>query len=90
MCLSCACGKPNEKHGDDRHITLQDVQAAAEASDTAPQEVVTNIQQGFDQFGHAEAAGVGARETAANETTGQRTTSGDQESGNNQQSSEQR
>lgn len=60
MCLSCACGKPNEKHGDERNITLQDVQAAAQAAAAEPKAVVTNIQEGFDQFGKGETAGAAA------------------------------
>ncbi len=32
MCLSCGCHQPNNDHGDDRHITLSDLQAAAEAA----------------------------------------------------------
>lgn len=63
MCLSCACGKPNEKHGDDRNITLQDIQAAGQAAEASAEKVVTNIQEGFDQFGKAEAAGVGSQQS---------------------------
>jgi hypothetical protein len=32
MCVSCGCGKPNEKHGDDRHITMDQLQRAADAA----------------------------------------------------------
>ncbi|MCD6030785.1 MAG: hypothetical protein K0S78_2959, partial [Thermomicrobiales bacterium] len=32
MCLDCGCGEPNERHGDNRHIIMDDVKAAAEAS----------------------------------------------------------
>jgi hypothetical protein len=43
MCLDCGCGEPNDSHGDDRHITMQDLQQAAEASETTPQEAAQNI-----------------------------------------------
>ena len=32
MCLSCGCGEPHDNHGDDRHITLEMLQAAAAAA----------------------------------------------------------
>lgn len=80
MCLSCGCNKPNEKHGDDRNITMQDLQSAAQAAEMSTEEVVTNIQQGFDQFGKAETAGVGSSQSAA----------GGQETGNNQPRTEDR
>ena len=31
MCVSCGCGSPEDKHGDDRNITLSELQAAADA-----------------------------------------------------------
>ncbi len=37
MCVSCGCGEPNERHGDDRHITQDDLdQAAAAAEISSP------------------------------------------------------
>ena len=46
MCLSCGCGEPNAKHGDDRHITLEDLEAAAKAAEISVREVVKNLDQG--------------------------------------------
>ena len=43
MCVSCGCGEPNERHGDDRHITQDDLNQAAEAANITPEEVVRNI-----------------------------------------------
>jgi len=61
MCMSCGCKQPNEAHKDERNITMRDLEQAAEASEISPQEVVTNIQQGFDSFGRTgEPAGVRA------------------------------
>ena len=42
MCLSCGCGEPNERHGDDRHITQDDIDAAA-AAEISSAQVVENI-----------------------------------------------
>lgn len=46
MCISCGCGEPEDKHGDDRNITLSEIQAAAKAAEIKPEEVVENIKQG--------------------------------------------
>lgn len=43
MCASCGCGKPDDQHGDNRHITLQAVKDAAAAADISPDEVVKNL-----------------------------------------------
>ncbi len=49
MCLDCGCGEPNERHGDDRHITMDDVKAAAEASEISVDEAARNISDGMRQ-----------------------------------------
>ena len=49
MCLDCGCGEPNERHGDDRHITMDDVKAAAEASEISVDEAARNITDGVRQ-----------------------------------------
>jgi hypothetical protein len=43
MCVSCGCGEPNERHGDDRHITQDDIDAAAAAANISPEQVALNI-----------------------------------------------
>jgi hypothetical protein len=45
MCISCGCGKPREDHGDPRHLTMQDIDAAASAAGISPQEVAANINK---------------------------------------------
>lgn len=32
MCVSCGCGLPHDDHGDSRNITIEDLQAAADAA----------------------------------------------------------
>ena len=56
MCLDCGCGEPNERHGDDRHITMDDVKAAAAASEISVDEAARNIADGVRQ---AQSAGSG-------------------------------
>jgi hypothetical protein len=49
MCLDCGCGEPNERHGDDRHIVMDDVKAAAKASEISLEETTHNIAAGLRQ-----------------------------------------
>jgi hypothetical protein len=43
MCLDCGCHRPDDDHGDPRHLTLQDIRRAAQASGISPQEAVDRI-----------------------------------------------
>jgi hypothetical protein len=45
MCASCGCGKAEDKHGDQRNITLSDLQGAASAANTSVEQVITNLRQ---------------------------------------------
>jgi hypothetical protein len=49
MCASCGCGKPDDQHGDNRHITLQAVKDAASAADITAEEVVKNLGDSVKQ-----------------------------------------
>jgi hypothetical protein len=49
MCVSCGCGSPNDKHGDRRNITLNDLDQAAKAAGTTRDRVVQNIMSGSQQ-----------------------------------------
>ena len=49
MCASCGCGMVNEDHGDERMITLTDLEEAAEASGISVREVVQNLQAAVSQ-----------------------------------------
>jgi hypothetical protein len=55
--MSCGCKQPNEDHGDERNITMQDLEAAADAAGGTPDEVVRNISQGYSEFGSGQAVG---------------------------------
>lgn len=43
MCLTCGCGELNADHGDDRHITFDDLKAAADAAGVSVDEAVKNF-----------------------------------------------
>jgi hypothetical protein len=43
MCLSCSCHRPVDTHQDDRHITLDDLKAAADAAGITPLQAAQNI-----------------------------------------------
>ena len=53
MCVSCGCGVPDAAHGDDRHITLDDLEAAATAVGISVEEVVRNILDSLPKAGNA-------------------------------------
>jgi hypothetical protein len=65
MCISCGCGRPNDNHGDQRNITLQDIDAAAEAAGTTREKILQNI------------SGEGQRYMRSQASTGQRPEEGD-------------
>lgn len=44
MCMSCGCNEPNDDHGDDRNITREDLERAATAADTTPEQAADNIR----------------------------------------------
>jgi hypothetical protein len=62
MCLDCGCGKPNDDHGDPRHITLDRLNQAAQASGIPAHEAVKNIQEGFRMSQSGSPPGMGRRE----------------------------
>lgn len=43
MCLDCGCGELDNAHGDPRHITIADLQAAADASGISLGQAAENI-----------------------------------------------
>lgn len=45
MCLDCGCGLPSEGHNDKRHITINDVRAAAKASGISTLEAARRIYE---------------------------------------------
>lgn len=46
MCISCGCGDAYNTHGDQRNITMQDLDQAAQAAGATRERVIQNIAQG--------------------------------------------
>ncbi len=46
MCISCGCGKYNESHGDERNITVDTLQRAADASNLTLKQVIGTMANG--------------------------------------------
>ena len=49
MCVSCGCGKLNDNHGDNRNITMDQIQQAASAAGQNPRDVASNISKSVSQ-----------------------------------------
>ena len=49
MCVTCGCGKYSEKHGDDRNITIEQLNQAAQAASISLDEVSKNVQDAISK-----------------------------------------
>jgi hypothetical protein len=65
MCLDCGCGELNESHGDSRHITMDSIRSAAQASEISVDEAVRNISDGPRQV--QESSGQSSSSSAASD-----------------------
>ena len=65
MCASCGCGKPNDQHGDSRHITLDQIQQAAKAANMSPTQVAQNMMDSVKQSGAASSMSAGQSSQAS-------------------------
>jgi len=45
MCVSCGCGKPNDKHGNESNITMDELKNAAKAANEDVADVAKNIAE---------------------------------------------
>ena len=61
MCLSCGCMEPEADHEVKEHITLQTLQAAAQAGGVSPQQAAENILKTYKE----KVAGSGEQRQAA-------------------------
>ena len=43
MCMSCGCEAPNDDHGNERNITQDDLDRAAQAANISREEAAENI-----------------------------------------------
>lgn len=55
MCVTCDCGKVHDNHNDNRNLTLEQFQAAAEAAGKSVDEMLPSMNKWLKQ-------GVGAGE----------------------------
>jgi hypothetical protein len=65
MCLDCGCGELNDSHGDSRHITMDSIRSAAQASEISLDEAMRNISDGLKQA--QEASGQTSSSSAASD-----------------------
>lgn len=57
MCMSCGCMQPNNDHGDQRNITMNDLEQSAQAANITPQQAANNIQSCCQQMGSSTTQG---------------------------------
>ena len=57
MCMSCGCGNPNDSKGDNRNITQDDLNNAAQAANITPEQAVQNIMDTSQQMGSGFSSG---------------------------------
>ena len=65
MCLDCGCGELNESHGDSRHITMDSIRSADQASEISLDEAMKNMSDGLKQA--QESSGQSSSSTAASD-----------------------
>jgi hypothetical protein len=56
MCLNCGCGEPNERHGDDANIVMDDLRKAGDANGQDLDQVMANIEQTYHASDESRAA----------------------------------
>lgn len=61
MCMSCGCGMPTDSHGDERNITQDDLDRAAQAANISRDQAAQNIMDccrpmGADQGAQSQAS----------------------------------
>ena len=61
MCVDCACGHPDDRHGDERHSTMSDLRQAAQASEVSVEEVAARISKEAGAHASAPAGGSSAQ-----------------------------
>lgn len=62
MCMSCGCGMPNDDHGDQRNITQNDLDRAAQAANISRDQAAQNIMSCCARMGSEQGA---ARQASA-------------------------
>lgn len=50
MCLNCGCGRPDERHGSDANIVMDDIRRAGEVNGQDVATTVANLQKSLEQL----------------------------------------
>lgn len=50
MCMTCGCGELNDKQGDQRNITIDDLDRAAQAAGISREEARENMENSLRQM----------------------------------------
>ena len=56
MCMNCGCNEPNERHGNDANITLDDLQQAGRANGQDVDTTIGNIEKTYHESPDAQSA----------------------------------
>jgi hypothetical protein len=59
MCLNCGCGQPDDDHGNEANITMDDLRRAGEANGQDVDQTVANIEKAYHSSADAQGAGTG-------------------------------
>lgn len=54
MCLDCGCMEPDNRHGDERHIIMEDVVAASRLNDQSVDDTIDTIRETLDRVQEGE------------------------------------
>jgi hypothetical protein len=49
MCMNCGCGEPDNRHGNDANITMEDLRRAGDANGQDVDETVGNIEKAWHE-----------------------------------------
>ena len=47
MCMTCGCGEPNDKHGNEANITNDELISAANAAGIPEKEAIENVSKTY-------------------------------------------
>lgn len=59
MCMNCGCGQPNERHGNEANITLDDLRRAGEANGQDLDQTIGNMEQAYHESPEAQQVAAG-------------------------------
>lgn len=49
MCMNCGCGMPNDKHGNEANITMDDLRKAGEANGMDVDTTMANLERAWHE-----------------------------------------